>query len=111
MRRAALRSALSVHAERGSVAVVDAGAFEGPSTRQAAELLASWDSPLPTLVVLDERETAAAKSFRNLAGVSVLSAPEAGVADVIAAASLIVSESALALLTTRAVGSRDEGGS
>src|ERR671932_672061 len=35
-RRRALRAALSVHAERGSVAVVDAGAFDEPSTADAA---------------------------------------------------------------------------
>lgn len=35
-RRAALRSALSVHAERGSIAVFDAGVFDAPSTKQAA---------------------------------------------------------------------------
>ncbi len=43
-RRVALRSALSVHAERGSVAVFDAGVFSGPSTKQAEELLAGWGS-------------------------------------------------------------------
>ena len=31
-----MRSALSVHAERGSVAVLDAAAFETPSTKAAA---------------------------------------------------------------------------
>src|SRR5947209_12985957 len=38
-RRAALRSALSLHAGRESLAVFDAGAFDGPSTKQAADLL------------------------------------------------------------------------
>src|SRR5918912_1170385 len=47
-RRAALRSALSVHAERGSIAVIDAGGFSEPSTRQAAEALAGWDGGRPT---------------------------------------------------------------
>ncbi len=35
-RRVALRSALSVHAERGSIAVFDAGAFDAPSTQAGA---------------------------------------------------------------------------
>ena len=35
-RRKAMRAALSVHAERGSVAVLDAAAFETPSTKAAA---------------------------------------------------------------------------
>ena len=38
-RRAALRSALSVHAGRDSVFGLDAGAFDEPSTRKAAELI------------------------------------------------------------------------
>src|SRR5947209_3751485 len=40
--RAALRSALSLHAERGSIAILDASKFEAPKTRQARELLARW---------------------------------------------------------------------
>src|SRR6202140_1026592 len=47
--RAALRSALSLHAERGSIAVLDASAFEAPKTRQALELLSGWSQPRPTL--------------------------------------------------------------
>ena len=38
-RRAALRSALSLHAERGTLAVLDPRRFDTPSTKQAAELL------------------------------------------------------------------------
>jgi large subunit ribosomal protein L4 len=104
-RRAALRSALSLHAERGSVAVVDAGAFDGPSTGQAADVLAKWDQA-PVLVVLSAEEVAAAKSFRNLRGVSVLPEPDVGVADLVGAASLVVSQAALAALTARAKGER-----
>ena len=39
-RRAALRSVLSIHAERGSIFGLDAAGFTAPSTKQAAELLA-----------------------------------------------------------------------
>src|SRR5947209_5917621 len=94
-RRAALRSALSVHAERESLAVFDAGAFDGPSTKQAADLLGDWGAPAPTLVLLSEAEAAAGKSFRNLGRVSVMPVGDAGVADVIGAASLLVSQSAM----------------
>src|SRR5271167_540601 len=45
--RAALRSALSLHAGRGSIAVVNAMPFEGPKTSQARELLEDWDQPRP----------------------------------------------------------------
>ena len=105
-RRAALRSALSVHAERGSIAVLDGGAFDAPSTKSAAAALAKWAQPAPTLVVLGEDEASAAKSFRNLAGVSVVPAAATGVADLIGAASLVVSEAALGDLTARAKGDK-----
>src|SRR5271167_2965739 len=65
-RRAALRSALSLHAERGSIAVLDTSSFEAPRTRQARELLDGWSQTPPTLVVLGAEESAAALSFRNL---------------------------------------------
>jgi large subunit ribosomal protein L4 len=58
-RRAALRSVLSLHAQRDSLAVFDAGAFSAPSTRQAADLLEGWGAPLPTLVILADEEAAA----------------------------------------------------
>jgi large subunit ribosomal protein L4 len=103
-RRGALRSALSEHASRGSVAVFDASKFEEPSTSQAAELLGEWDASMPALVLLASEEAAAGKSFRNLAQVDVMPVSDAGVADVIGAAALLVSEAALPELVARAVG-------
>jgi large subunit ribosomal protein L4 len=101
-RGAALRSALSLHAGRDSMAVFDAGAFEGPSTKQAAQLLSDWDSAGPTLVLLTEGEANAGMSFRNLSRVAVLVVTNAGVADLIGAASLLVSETALPEIVARA---------
>jgi large subunit ribosomal protein L4 len=103
-RQAALRSALSAHAGRSSLAVFDAAKFDAPSTSQAASLLADWGADAPTLVLLAESEAAAGKSFRNLARVDVMPAADAGVADVIGAASLLVSEAALPDLEARASG-------
>ena len=100
--RAALRSALSVHAERRSIAILDAASFETPKTSRAQELLEDWDQPRPTLVVLAAEESSAALSFRNLARVGVLSADSVGVTDVLGAASLVLSEPALEALTRRA---------
>jgi large subunit ribosomal protein L4 len=101
-RRRALRSALSVHAARGSVAVLDAAAFEASSTKTAAQSLQKWGAARPTLVIVDPDETAVMQSFRNIPRVGVLPASAAGVADVIGAASLIVSERAVAVLEARA---------
>jgi len=101
-RRAALRSALSAHAERSSLAVFDAGDFAGPSTAQAAGLLEDWGADGSVLVLLAESEAAAGKSFRNIARVSAMPVGEAGVAEVIGAGALLVSEAALDELVARA---------
>jgi large subunit ribosomal protein L4 len=101
-RRRALRAALSVHAERGSIAAVDAGKFDAPSTKAAAEALASLDGDGSVLVVLTDGEESCVKSFRNLRDVSVVHADDVGVADVIGHARLVVSEAALARLTEKA---------
>ncbi|MGC1853637.1 MAG: 50S ribosomal protein L4 [Solirubrobacterales bacterium] len=100
-RRKAMRAALSVHAERDSVAVLDAVAFETPSTKAAAEALAKWGAKRPTLVVLDGEETGALKSFRNIERVDVAEVGAIGVADAIGAASLVISEKALETLKGR----------
>lgn len=100
--RAALRSALSLHAQRGSLAILDAAAFEKPKTIDASDLLEDWTQPRPTLVVVGAEESAAALSFRNLARVTVLPPDGVGIADLLGAASLLVSETALEQLTVRA---------
>ncbi len=101
-RRAALRCALSVHADRGSLFALDAGGFEAPSTKQAAELIADRRGGSVLVVVTGADEAAVFKSFRNLAGVSVLAADDCGVADLIGAASAIFSTDALDAVTARA---------
>ena len=101
-RRKALRAALSVHADRGSIAVLPAGAFTEPATKQAAEGLAKWGGALPALVVVSGDEVAAAKSYRNLSRVSVASAEGVGVAEIIGHRSLIASADALEVLAARA---------
>jgi large subunit ribosomal protein L4 len=100
-RRRAMRSALSVHAERGSVAVLDANSFETPSTKTAAQALAKWGARNPLLVLVTGEEVGAMKSFRNLPRTQVLEVGAAGVADVIGAAAVVVSETALETLKER----------
>ncbi len=100
-RRKAMRAALSVHAERGSVAVLDPAGFETPSTKAAAQALEKWGAKRPTLIVLDAEETGALKSFRNIARVTVAEVGAIGVADVIGTASLVLSEKALKTLEER----------
>src|SRR4051794_5425792 len=101
-RRRALRAALSLHAERGSLAGVDAGAFESPATKQAAEALAGFGDGGRVLVVFADGEESCAKSFRNLRGATVAHVDQVGVADVLGAAGLVLSEAALVRLVEKA---------
>src|SRR3954453_5175059 len=70
-RKAALRSVLSIPAERESLAVLDPSGFDTPSTKVAAGLLADRLGG-SVLVVLAPEQDVPAKSFRNLERVSVL---------------------------------------
>jgi large subunit ribosomal protein L4 len=108
-RRAALRSVLSLHAGRGSLAVFDAAAFDEPSTARSAELLTEWGATTPTLVVLTESEAAAGKSFRNLSHARALPVEDTGVADLVGAASVLVSQAAMESLVARASGTSSAG--
>jgi large subunit ribosomal protein L4 len=102
-RRAALRGALSNHAANGTLAVLDAGSFEAPSTKQAKGVLEGWwGKDAPVLVVAHEDEEAVVKSFRNLERVLVTVPAELEVAAVVWARAMIVTESALPLVEQRA---------
>jgi large subunit ribosomal protein L4 len=101
-RKAALRSALSAHAQGGTLGVLDPGAFDAPSTKAALELLGSWDKELPVLVVAQPEDEALIKSFRNLDRVAVTVPGELEVSQVVWARSLLVSEPALELVHGRA---------
>jgi large subunit ribosomal protein L4 len=103
-RKAALRSALSLHAERESLAVLDPAPYlDTPSAKQAAVLLKGWNQPKGgILVVLTDDESKAALSFRNLERVSVLPATAVGIADLIGATAVLASRAALDQLTERA---------
>jgi large subunit ribosomal protein L4 len=98
-RRRALRAALSVHADRGTLAVIDPADFDQPSTKKAAEALAGFGEGHALIVLAREGEEACVKSFRNLRAVDVEPADAVGVADVIRAERLVLSPAALERLT------------
>jgi large subunit ribosomal protein L4 len=100
--KAALRSALSDHAQAGTLALVDPSSFDVPSTKGAAALLGEWEKELPTLVIVSEDEDVLAKSFRNLERVLVTVPSELEVAEIVWARSLVVSRAALAAVQGRA---------
>src|SRR5690242_14167054 len=101
-RKAALRSALSAHAQGGTLGVVDPSAFDAPSTKAAVELLGKWGKDLPVLVVAQPEEEALIKSFRNLDRVVITVPSELEVNDLVRARSLLITESAVELVQGRA---------
>jgi len=101
-KRAALRAALSAHVAEGTLALIDGGAFESPSTRAAADLVGTWVKELPLVVVLTDEEETARKSFRNLAHTVVTSPEELEVSAIVWARALFVSEQALPVVEARA---------
>jgi large subunit ribosomal protein L4 len=102
VKRAALRAALAAHAQGGSLGILDSGAFDAPSTKQALELLEGWGQSLPVLVVVTEDEEVAAKSFRNLDRAAVTVPGELEVNHIVWARALLISEQALEHVQGRA---------
>jgi large subunit ribosomal protein L4 len=94
-RKSALRGALTLHAQRGTLAVVDSSVFAEPSTKAAAQLAAGWGVELPLVVIAQPEEESVVKSFRNLAGVLVIEPSELEVGALVWARSVLASEAAL----------------
>lgn len=110
-RRKAMRAVLSLHAGRGTLAVVDPASFDKPNTKQAADQLSAWKATGTAIVVVGPDENTAALSFRNLERVrSVVAVDAVTVADLIASENLIVSEAALERLTQLASAEVKRGG-
>jgi large subunit ribosomal protein L4 len=100
--KAALRSALASHVTEGTLAVVDANAFETPATKVAKGLVEGSGLETPIVVVASPDERSLIRSFRNLEQVTVVAPSELEVADIVWARSLLVSESALEVVQGRA---------
>jgi large subunit ribosomal protein L4 len=95
-RKAALRGALASHAGAGTLAVVDAGGFDEPSTKAAVAFLGSWGKETPVIVVVQPDEETVAKSFRNIPRLLVLTPAELEVGALVWAKSVVMTETALA---------------
>jgi large subunit ribosomal protein L4 len=101
-RKAALRSALSAHAQAGTLGVLDPSGFDAPSTKAAIELLGGWGKELPLLIVAQPEDESLIKSFRNLQRVVITVPSELEVQQVVWARSLLVTEPALEQVQGRA---------
>jgi large subunit ribosomal protein L4 len=91
----ALRSALSDRAADGRVAVVSRWDFAAPKTQEARLALQALGVEGRALVVLGPEEEVAAKSFRNLPQVHVLSVRELNAYDVLCCDWVVFTEATL----------------
>lgn len=97
VRRKALRAVLSLHAERGTIAVVEGDGFTEPNTHDAAGALTKWQSNGSVVVLTGgENDTNCALSFRNIGRVRAVLQPDSyGVAELSDAQNLVISKAAL----------------
>lgn len=98
MKRLALRSALSARAAEGQIKVVET--FEGwdvPKTKNAVSLLSAMGVTGKVLLIAEDHERIAIKSFRNLDHVNAINLGQANTYDVLWADTVIMSKGTLEL--------------
>jgi large subunit ribosomal protein L4 len=98
MRRLALRSALSVKAAEGRVAVLDGFALEEPKTKVMAELLRAVGVEDTALVVLPAPNDVVSRSAGNLPWAKVVLARNLSLYDIFTHDHLVIARDALELL-------------
>jgi large subunit ribosomal protein L4 len=98
MKRLALRSALSVRAGAGKVKVVETfDLWEAPKTKNAVNLLNAMEIKGKVLLLAEDHEKVAIKSFRNLGDVIASSVGQANTYDVLWADTIVMSQGTLEL--------------
>ena len=102
MRRAALRSALSLRAKEGALAVVEGLALEEFKTKRVVQLLGGLGlAGQSVLIVIAGAQPRLEVSARNLPGVSVIRAEGLNVYDVLRHARLVIARDALDAIGAR----------
>lgn len=98
MKRLALRSALSDRAASGNIKVVETfDAWDEPKTKNAVALLEAMGVTGKVLLIAEDHERSAIKSFRNLDHVIASNLGQANTYDVLWAETVIMSQGTLAL--------------
>jgi large subunit ribosomal protein L4 len=95
MRRAALRSALSVKAADTQIVVLDELRLEQPRTREFADMLERLDVSESALVLLPEKNETIDKSVRNMPNVKTLPASYLNVRDLLSYSTVLMPLDAL----------------
>ena len=102
MRRAALRSALSMRAKEGDLTVVEALELEEIKTRRVVEILDSLGlAGKGVLIVIPEEDAKVERSARNLHGVAVLRAEGLNTYDVLRHGKLLMTRGAVEAVEAR----------
>jgi len=98
MKRLALRSALSARAAEGQIKVVeDFTVWDEPKTKNATALLSAMGVTGKVLLLAEDHERLAIKSFRNIDGVIASNLGQANTYDVLWAETIIMSKGTLDL--------------
>ena len=98
MKRLALRSALSARAADGKIKVVETfDVWEKPKTKNAVSLLDAMGIEGKVLLLAEDHEKTAIKSFRNLKSVIASSVGQANTYDVLWADTIVMSQGTLEL--------------
>jgi large subunit ribosomal protein L4 len=98
MKRLALRSALSARAAEGQIRVVESfDVWDDPKTKNATALLSAMGVTGKVLLLAEDHEHTAIKSFRNLDHVIASNLGQANTYDVLWAETIIMSRGTLEL--------------
>ncbi len=98
MRRAALRSALSVKASNGDVVVLDEIRMDAPKSKDIVQLINTIASGESTLLLLPGRNEVVERSTRNLADVKALHASYLNIRDLLGYNKIIMPLAALEVI-------------
>lgn len=99
MRRAALRSALSVKAENDAIVLVDELSLDAPKTRDMKAFVQAVVADESALVLLPGRNENVEKSTRNLSDVKALHANYLNIRDILGYDKIVVPLAALDVIT------------
>ena len=98
MRRAALRSALSVKAMNGDIVVLDELAMAQPKTKEIAAILNGLTGEVSALVLMADSNDNVEKSARNLSDVKTLRAGYLNIRDLLGHQKIVMPLSALEVI-------------
>ncbi|NOZ49550.1 MAG: 50S ribosomal protein L4 [Chloroflexi bacterium] len=108
MRRAALRSALSLKAGAEQIVVLDGLQLEQPRTRSVVEMLAALNTGRNTLLLLPETNPNVELSVRNLPNVKILRVNYLNIRDLLGFETLIMLQQSLTVIESFLADGRKE---